>query len=97
VSERITDDFRVLGELDFESAELYNQRGLELINRAGERVEVDLAALARANSVTVAVLLSWRRHATVNGKSIVFVNLSSDLRKIIDFSGLSSVLPGAGD
>jgi anti-anti-sigma factor len=92
VEEEITDDFRVSGELRLDTAERYKRRGRQLIDGMSRDVEVDLGGLGIANSVSVAVMVGWLRHATLKGKSIVFVNMSQDLRKIIEFSGLSQLL-----
>ena len=92
MTEEITDDFRVSGELQLDTAEHYKTRGRHLIDASSRSVEVDLGGLGKANSVSVAVMVGWLRHASLNGKSIVFVNMSQDLRKIIEFSGLSQLL-----
>ena len=89
----LTDDFRLLGgAIDFDDADAVKARGCALIESATAPVRVDLGSLERASTVTVAVLLAWYRAAHFHDKSIVFVNLSSDLRNIVRFSGLDSVL-----
>ena len=57
-----------------------------------QEVQIDLGAQTQANSVTVAVMSAWVRAASLHNKSIVFVNLSGDLRNIIALSGLDDVL-----
>ena len=68
--------------------------GEALMARSPGPYQFDLGGLQRANSVTVAVLLAWYRHATLRQKSIMFVNLSQDLLNIIEFSGLRRLLIG---
>ncbi len=94
----LTDDFRLLGEaVDFDEADALKARGCALIEAATTAVRVDLGGLERASTITVAVLLAWYRAARSNDKAIEFVNLSSDLRNIVRFSGLDPVLLDAGD
>ncbi len=94
----LTEDFRLLGAaIDFDDADAVAVRGCELIENAAAPISVDLEGLERANTVTVAVLLAWYRAAHLQDKSIEFVNLSSDLRNIVRFSGLDPVLLPAGE
>ena len=89
----LSEDLKLAGvEVDLESAERLRVEGLRLIEQAGQSLEVNLAGLKRANSVTVALLLSWYRHAALHDKSILFTGLSQELRNIIEFSGLTQVL-----
>ena len=69
---QLTDAFSLLGEeLEAAQAEAIKAQGIELIQQRGGPFEVDLAGLERANSVTVAVLMSWYRHAMLQQKSIM--------------------------
>ncbi len=86
----LDDQFVLSGaELTLEIAEQIKTRGLQLIGQAQVPIVVDCAGVERANSVTVAVFTAWYRAASLQEKSIVFVNLSEELRNIIAFSGLS--------
>ncbi len=97
----LTDQFVFLVDaVTLENAERIKARGFELIREriSGEvpsdtPIEVDLGGLQHANSVTVALLAAWYRAATNSGGSIVFMNLSPELRKIVAFSGLAEILP----
>ena len=92
-SPELTDDFRLLGDaVDFEDADALKARGCALIEAAKAPVSVDLGGLERANTLTVALLLAWYRAARLHDTPIEFVNLSSDLRNIVRFSGLDPVL-----
>jgi len=89
----LTEQFALRGEeVGLEQAEQLKSAGVALIESESGPFTVDLANLVRANSVTVAVLVCWYRHATLRQKSIMFVNLSDDLHDIVEFSGLSDVL-----
>ena len=89
----ISEDFAINGvELTLDQAEEIKIAGAAQIAAREDTIRVDLSGLERANSVTAAVLVAWYRAATLQNKSIVFVNLSQELRDIIEFSGLSRVL-----
>jgi len=89
----LSDQFALSGvEVGLDQAEQIKAQGVALIGAADGPITVDLARLERANSVTIAVLVAWYRHATLQNKAIMFVNLSRDLHNIIEFSGLLSVL-----
>ncbi len=89
----LTDEFALEGEeLALDQAEAVKVRGVQLIDASPGPFSVDLAALERANSITIAVLVSWYRHARLHQKSIMFVNLSRELTNIVEFSGLSRIL-----
>lgn len=79
-------------ELGLDQAEGIKAQGVARIDSIDGPIQVDLAALQRANSVTVAVLMAWYRHAALRQKSIMFVNLSQELLNIIEFSGLRHLL-----
>jgi anti-anti-sigma factor len=98
MSVALTDQFSFVGEeIGLDVAEAIKTQGVGLINTSTGPINVDLAGLNRANSVTVAVLVAWYRHATLQRKSIFFVNLSEELHNIVDFSGLSRILLRSND
>lgn len=89
----LTDDFRLIGqEISVDQAEQLKLRGIALIKAGDGQITVDLAMLKHANSLTVALLTAWFRAARLQNISIVFMNISEELRNIIDFSGLADVL-----
>lgn len=97
----INEKFQLQGdELTMQDAEMVKARGMKLVDEAaGPQVRADFGGLQRANSVTVAVMLAWHRHALLHDKSIEFTHLSAELGNIIEFSGLRSLLltqPAAG-
>lgn len=92
----LTADFRLHGEAaTVEQAETLKSKGLALIDEATDTVQVQLGALQSANSVTVALLVAWYRAANLQNKSIVFSDVPTSLRAIIDVSGLAEVLAPA--
>lgn len=88
----ITDGVIVGEEIELADAERLKNIGLAYIEQCADAVCFDVAGLKRSNSITVALFLAWYRAACIAKKSIKFVNLSSDLSNIIEFSGLTSVL-----
>jgi ABC-type transporter Mla MlaB component len=94
---QLTESFGLQGdELELNEAESIKKQGIRLIEAGDGPFRVDLAELRRANSVTVAILMAWYRHARLRDKPITFVNLSQDLLNIIEFSGLRRILVGNG-
>ncbi len=63
------------------------------ITAGGNECTFHLAGLEHNNSLAVALLMAWFRHAHVHGKTIVYVGVPEQLRNIIDVYGLSEVLP----
>lgn len=84
-------------ELSFDNAEAVKQRGYDFIagfstdDQSGP-ICIDAGQLTGATSVSIAVFSAWHRRAACDDKSIVFMNLSQELRNIIAFSGLDEVL-----
>lgn len=78
--------------VNWENAEDVKAAGEVLISAQDDNIEVDLGCLQQANSVSVAVISAWYRAARLQDKSIVFVNLSQELRNIIALTGLDDVL-----
>ena len=79
-------------EISFDNAEDVKQRGRDYISKLEGEIQFDVSAIAQANSLAVAVFSAWHRTASLQDKSIVFVNLSQELRNIIALSGLDEVI-----
>ena len=89
----LSENFYLTGdEVSFEQAESLKSAGEKMIFAATTAIRVDLEGLGRANSLTVTLLAHWFRTAQRQNKTILFVNLSQELRNIIAFSGLNKVL-----
>ncbi|MDP6376767.1 MAG: hypothetical protein QF921_12310 [Pseudomonadales bacterium] len=80
------------GAVNFDNFGAIRASGEQFIRDNG-RLSVNFGRIEGANSVTVGLMLAWFREADLQGNSIVFVDVPRDLRNIIDFSGLSAVLP----
>ena len=83
--------------ISFDQAEALKERGRDYISSVDISsqdgpIELDVGAIEQANSLAVALLSAWHRTATLQDKSIVFVNLSEELRNIIALSGLDDVI-----
>ena len=86
-------DFQLYGdEVDLNDAERLKTLGLDIISSQEGPFDVGVGGLEQANSVTIALMICWHRHATLAKKQIEFTNLSKDLLNIIAFSGLTEVL-----
>lgn len=70
--------------------------GERVLDEAPDGVEFSLAQLKESNSVVVALLLAWVRHARMRNKSIRFVDVPDDLRNIIELYGVADILPVEG-
>ena len=89
----LSPEFELSGdELDLNDAERLKLLGLEIISSQDGPFKVGLNGLEQANSIVVALMICWHRHATLAGKQIAFSRLSKDLQNIIAFSGLTRVL-----
>ena len=63
--------------------------------QAGERVEVDAAALQRFDSAALAVLLACRREAMAVGKRVAVRAMPERLRTLATLYGVAELLPEA--
>ena len=63
----------------------------------GDSVIVDFAAVTRADSSVLSLLLEWTRQYSGSGRTIVFSNLSHDLRSLADLYGVVDLIPVAAD
>jgi ABC-type transporter Mla MlaB component len=59
---------------------------------SGTQVEVDLAQLESADSVTLSVLLAWAAHAAQQSGNIVFTQIPPRLRAIAHLSKAEALL-----
>jgi anti-anti-sigma factor len=89
----LNDDFELKGVIDFTNMVAIRQQGEIRMAAHDALIRVNLKALEEANSVTVALLIAWMRCANSQGVAIVYVDVPQELRDIIEFSGLTTVLP----
>ena len=82
---------RVAGRIDVDNAAIALIRGSAL-QAGGRSLEVDLAELHSADSVTLAVLLEWAAQARTRGNRLIFRQASSRLRAIAHLSDAEQLL-----
>jgi hypothetical protein len=58
---------------------------------------MDLGSVRESNSVLVALLLAWVRHASKAGRTLHFDNVPAELRQIIGLYGVGGLLPIEGE
>jgi len=85
--------FPVAELIRFENAAAARQAGEAFLDGCDGDCRFSLAALQESNSVVVALLLAWFRHAHQQDKRIRFVDVPADLLNIIDLYGLTELLP----
>jgi len=80
----------------FDNAVDVRLAGERFLDGSSGAVRIGLAALRESNSIVVAVLLAWVRHAAKVGRSLRFHDVPADLRKMIELYGVASLLPIEG-
>lgn len=85
------DNWRVHGEVDLDAVVSLQRRALELFHQ-GIPQAIDLAAVERADSSGIALLVDWQRRARRAGKEIRFINAPSFLGRIAALYGLADLL-----
>lgn len=85
---------RLTGGVDFETAPLLCQQGLDCLEKvSATAIRVDLAGVTAANSVLFSVLIRWLAIARARSVDIVITGLSHRLYDVARVSGLETVLP----
>lgn len=84
--------FRVSGELTLDSA-IDVMAETEMLFDSASKLDIDLAAVSRADSASLALLITWMRQAKKADKSISFRNLPTQMQAIARASGLDEFLP----
>ncbi len=82
---------RVAGRIDVANAASALVRSAEVVV-PGRAVQVDLARLESADSVTLSVLLAWGARARASGGSVEFLAPSTRLRAIAHLSKAEPLL-----
>jgi phospholipid transport system transporter-binding protein len=77
-------------EISLRNAALASQAGMMAI-KSGE-TDFDLSRLSIADSATVAVMLSWQRAASQQGKTLVFHGIPSSLNSLLALYGMTELL-----
>ncbi len=87
--------FNLSGDVEFDEVGELKKQGLAAVANAGSdqrEVSVDLAGLSQSNSVTVALMLAWLREGKARGVAVNFTSVPPAIGKILEFSGLNSLV-----
>lgn len=84
--------FRISGELDFQSVPIIWEKSQELFG-SSDSVVVDLTGVVRCNSAGLALLIQWMRYAKSLDKRIVFHHIPEQMREIAKVCGVDQFLP----
>ncbi len=91
--ERLDDgSYRLHGDLDFTTVPQIWRESLEIF-RAGATLSIDLAAVGRADSAGLALLIGWVKRAAEQGGQPLFKNIPAQLLAIARVSGVETMLP----
>jgi ABC-type transporter Mla MlaB component len=88
--EKIADDhYQLRGDVT-----LYTASSLASVDAfsAVDKVTIDLSAVGKTDSGTLALLVNWQRRAARQGKVVVFSNLPASLESLMGLYDLGSVL-----
>jgi anti-anti-sigma regulatory factor len=83
----------VEGTVTFDNLMERRESGEQAIAEATGEVVFDLGGLEAGNSAAVVLLMAWFRAADRQEKTVRFVGVPSELRSILDLSGMTGVLP----
>src|ERR1700722_3843921 len=87
--EKAEGNYQIQGLISFVTVcDLYKQ-GREVLEGLGE-VKVNFDGVTQVDSSAIALLLSWLRVAKQKGKSILFVNLPS---QVLEIASVCEVMP----
>ena len=87
----------VTGELTFASARDARQQGVMVFETSGApRLTLDCAAVTRADSAGLAVLLDWMAWGRRKSRPVTLENLPASLLAIARISEVDSLLTAAG-
>lgn len=91
-ADREGDTLRVRGDLDFDSvAVLWN--ATESLFADEPPTRIDLRGVNRANSAGVALLVAWLGRVQRERQTVMFINVPTQMRAIIEVTDLDIVLP----
>ncbi len=83
---------RLTGDLDFSNVMPLYQQSLTWFQQNNDALCVDFSGLTSANSVVLALIVSWIRIARQQAKTIQLKNISQDIMSLAKSSGLDKVL-----
>jgi len=82
----------IAGEVTFDTTPSLYKEGCHLINAHNDLV-FDLEQVIASDNSGAALLTSWTRYAKEENKTINFINLPSQLLKILELTNLHRLLP----
>lgn len=96
VLERSPGRVEVTGELTFATAREARQRGLQVLEGSqAQDLVIDCAAVSRADSAGLAVLLDWLGWGRRHSRRVVLQNLPPSLVAVARISEVDELLAGA--
>lgn len=84
------------GELDIATVPILQERLAELSTEGVDNIEIDLSNLGFIDSSGLAVLVRSRDDLKRSGGSLVVRNASKIARRLVEVTGLTEILTGAG-
>lgn len=84
---------RVAGAVTFDNLMALRHAGEAVIDAADGPVEMQLGELDGGSSAAVALLMAWLRAAARRQIDLSFVDVPPKVRKIVELSGMTEVLP----
>jgi len=88
--------FRTSAQLTHSAQELEELRR-EVLEQSDSRVIIDLSRVTKIDSAGLGQLMSCYSHLVRNRGSLKVVNATPEVRKILDMTGISSLIPAFSD
>ncbi len=88
--------FRKAAQLTHSATELEELRR-ELLEQTDSRVIIDLSRVTKIDSAGLGQLMSCYTHLVRNQGSLKLLNAGPDVKKVLDMTGISSLLPDFSD
>lgn len=81
----------LIGELDVSSAEVFKKSLNDLVDENSQNIKIDLDKLEYIDSTGLGVMVGVLKRLKVNGKGIYLSNPISNVRKILEITGLDKI------
>src|SRR5271165_4400848 len=88
--------FRASAQLTHSAHELEDLRR-EVLEQSDSRVIIDLSRVTKIDSAGLGQLMSCYSHLVRNRGSLKIVNATPDVRKVLDMTGISTLIPAFSD
>ena len=93
IEKRQPNVYGIVGELSFESVPSIEREGFKSIDESDEHLEFDFSEVTLCSSASLALILSWMRFATKQGKSLIFKGFPPQLAGQIRSAQLKDIIP----